>query len=100
MKKAGKRTAKRQAMNRKLDQLGITRCEVRIPGKCVDSIMLTWAHSKKSRFLVSDEDWLEACRACIPCHDYIEAQSHEKMREAVVKAIGARKFRDSLEELE
>lgn len=86
----GKRTEKRRAENRKLDKLKIKECEIRIPGICVRHILLTWAHSKKSRFLVLDKDWQEAARSCLPCHDHIEAMPHDKM-EKIVKAAIARR---------
>lgn len=90
MKKHGKRTAKRQAMNRKLNELGIDRCEIRIPGKCVDSILLSWAHSKKSRFLITDEDWMTAARSCAQCHLIIESGCHAEMERIVLEAIAKR----------
>lgn len=86
----GKRTEKRKSENRKLDKLGIKECEIRIPGKCVRHIMLTWAHSKKSRFLLNDKDWQEAARACLPCHDHIEALGHKEMHRLVTEAIAKR----------
>lgn len=52
--------------------------------------MLTWAHAQKSRFLVTDADWMEAARCCIPCHDHIEAFSHEEMAQVVRAAIDSR----------
>ena len=93
MPKTGKRTKKRQAMNRRLNHLGINFCEIAISGTCVGSIMLSWAHSKKSRFLVTDEDWMEAARCCIPCHEKIEAMSHADMEAMVKKAIAGRNNR-------
>ena len=94
MPKTGPRTKKRQAMNRRIDKvlsgIGIDRCEIRIQGKCVNSIMLTHAHSKKSRFLVTDGDWMEAALCCIPCHDHIEAMPHGDMHRIVTEAIARR----------
>lgn len=93
MNKKGKRYDKRQAMNARLNKLGITRCEIGIREPkpiCVGSIMLTWAHALKSRFLVTDEDWLRAARCCIPCHDFIEALPHGGMAAIVDRAIAMR----------
>ncbi len=95
MPKTGKRTKKRQAMNARLNKLSIHCCEVRIPGLCVARIMLTWAHALKSRFLVTDEDWERAARCCIPCHDHIEALSHDEMAKIVDDAIAKRGERES-----
>ncbi len=81
-------------MNRRLKaeltKLGIHECEIQIKGRCVRSIMLSFAHSKKSRFLITDQDWLEAALCCIPCHDVIEALPHDQMKEAVLAAISRR----------
>lgn len=94
MPKTGKRTKKRQETNRRLidhlKKLGICQCEIRIPGVCVRSIMITIAHAKKSRFLITDDDWLTAALACIPCHLAIEQMSHADMEKHVVEAIQRR----------
>lgn len=82
-------------MNRRIDNtilkpLGITTCEIRIPGKCVRSIMLGHAHSKKSRNIVTDDDWMEAALCCNPCHDVIECLPEEEMGKIVRAAIARR----------
>ena len=87
----GKRTKQRQAENAKLNKLEIRSCEVRLPHRCVGSVMLTWAHSKKSRFLVTSKDWQEAARCCLPCHDFIESLPHSEMKRIVQEAIARRK---------
>lgn len=88
----GARTKRRAKENRQLSKLRIARCEVQIKGICVETIMLTWAHSKKSRFLVTSKDWQEAARCCLPCHQHIEAWSHKEMHKIIVSAIGKRKL--------
>lgn len=85
------RTNRRAKENRKLAKLKISRCEIKIKGICVHDRLLTWAHSKKSRFLVTSKDWQEAARACLPCHQHIEAKSHLEMRKLIVAAIRKRK---------
>ena len=88
----GKRTEKREAVNRKLNKkFKIRECEIQIPGVCVRHIMLTWCHTKKSRFIVTDKDWEEAARGCLPCHDHIEALPHSEMAQIVRAAIAKRK---------
>lgn len=89
LKKVGPRTLKRQAMNRELNKLGIDRCEIRLPG-CWNRTGLTWAHALKSRFLKTDEDWMRAARACLACHQIIEAVSHTLMAQYVDSAIALR----------
>lgn len=92
--KAGKRTLKRQAMNKRLKKLFIEKsypqtCELKLQG-CLGTWALTWAHSKKSRFLITDDDWMEAALACVHCHNIIEAKSHEEMFNHVTTAINRR----------
>lgn len=89
MRRAGKRTNKRKAMNAELNKLGIDCCEIRLAG-CWGRSGLTWAHALKSRFLVTDEDWQRAARACISCHNRIEAMSHAEMARHVDEAIARR----------
>lgn len=92
--KCGKRTLKRRAMNARLkkevgDRLGIKSCEIKLDG-CLMDFAMSWAHSRKSRFLVTDEDWMHAALACCYCHDKIEAMSHEAMFKKVSDAIDKR----------
>lgn len=89
----GKRTLKRGSMNAELNKLGIQCCELRIEGRCLGRQMLTWAHATKSRFLVTDEDWLRAARACCPCHDFVESKSHAEMARIIDEAIALRNSR-------
>lgn len=86
----GARAERRAKENRELGKLDIRRCEIRIPGVCVDRIMLTWMHSKKSRFLLTSKDWQEAARACQPCHQYGEDKGHKFMKRLVTEAIKRR----------
>lgn len=89
MRQCGKRGNKRKAMNAELNKLGITHCEIRLPG-CWNRSGLTWAHATKSRFIITDEDWLRAARACISCHQKIEVMKHAEMAAYVDGAIAAR----------
>ncbi len=95
----GPRTKRRLAENAELNKLRLDRCEIRIPGVCVDRLFLTWAHSKKSRFILTSKDWREAARACQPCHRRIEALGHRGMHAAVTEAIKRRKSVVEKEEL-
>ena len=90
----GKRTLKRRAMNARLKKRHIENgypqeCEVRLP-KCQRTWALSWAHSKKSRFLITDEDWMTAVLSCQQCHNTIEAYSHEAMAKIVLDIIARR----------
>jgi hypothetical protein len=90
----GKRTKERAEANRDMNKQGIRRCEIRIEGVCVGTIMLTWAHPTKSRYIVTKKDWRTAARCCLPCHQHIEALSHKKMKAIVLAAIAKRKPND------
>lgn len=94
MNKCGARTLKRRRFNVKLKKIwleaGITSCELRLPGICLGTWALSAAHSKKSRYLITDEDWLEACLADCACHEAIEKMSHEEMHRLVTEAIAKR----------
>ena len=90
----GPRTRERQKQNAKLNKLpdSVKKvCELKIPGVCAGNIMLTWCHSKKSRFITTDKDWQEAARGCLPCHDFTEAEGHVKMKRRIIEAIKRRK---------
>jgi hypothetical protein len=86
----GARTERRAKENAKLRKLDIKHCEIRISPNCARNRMLTWAHSQKSRFLVTGADWQEAARCCLPCHDVIEALPHSEMKKCVCDAIRRR----------
>lgn len=89
----GPRTIKRQEQNRILNERLPEikkRCEIRISSYCTGTSRLSWAHSKKSRFLLTDKDWQEAARCCLPCHDKIEVMSHADMKRIVLEAINKR----------
>lgn len=87
----GPRTERRASENRELNKLQIRHCEIQISHNCARTSMLSWAHSQKSRFLVTKADWQEAARCCIPCHQEIEAMSHAEMKRLICEAIKRRK---------
>jgi hypothetical protein len=80
-------------MNRRLKaramEQGVDSCEIKLPG-CLRGWALSWAHSKKSRFLITDEDWMEAALACCECHKQVENMNHESMHRLVTEALGRR----------
>jgi hypothetical protein len=90
----GARTSKRQDMNRELNKLpdSVKKvCELRIRNVCIGNRLLTWAHFRKSRFLLTDKDWQTACRSCLSCHQAVESMSHKEMQALVCDAIKRRK---------
>ena len=90
----GPRTKKRRVMNQRLKKRHIEKgypqsCELKLDG-CLEAWALSWAHSRKSRFLQKDEDWMHACLACVSCHNKVEAMSHDAMFAVVSRAINNR----------
>lgn len=63
------------------ETLGITVCELRLPG-CSYNNYLSFAHSKKRRE-IHGEEIREVVLACINCHTVIERMSHDEMYEIV-----------------
>ena len=85
----GKRTNKwnsvRAELKGKFESMGVTRCEL-----CYGTFGLSFAHSKKRRFIQTEEDWREVALLCQPCHEKIEFSGHEEMYNAITKIIGGR----------
>jgi hypothetical protein len=85
----GKKTDKwnrvRAKLKKRFESAGITRCEV-----CFGSFGLAFAHSKKRRFIVNDEDLEEVALLCQPCHEKIEFSGHEQMYQAILNIINQR----------
>lgn len=95
----GKRTLKRAEQNRELNKLPDSvkkHCELQISPNCTRTRLLTWAHSLKSRFILTDKDWQEAARACLPCHDVADSMKHSEMKALVLLAISKRKKKQIL----
>lgn len=90
----GPRTTRRRAENKKLNQLPehVKRnCEIKLSG-CLGNKFLSWAHSKKSRFILTDKDWQEAARCCAACHGALDHKmGHAEMARRVRKAIAKRR---------
>ena len=82
----GKRTNKWNTVRRKLmekfQRMGITRCEL-----CSGVFGLSFAHSKKRRFIQTDEDWNEVALLCQKCHERIEFSGHEEMYKSITDII-------------
>lgn len=85
----GKRTEARMAANKDMNKAGIKHCEIRLHG-CQGRYYLSWAHSTKSRFILTDKDWRTAARACAVCHQTIEVMPHSQMKQIVLDAIARR----------
>lgn len=93
----GPRTIRRQQENAKLrKKVPDNRCEL---GPVLMELFKVnvcskhatcWAHTKKSRFITTSEDWQEAAHSCLPCHQYVEPLKHKKMALIVRVAIAKR----------
>lgn len=75
----------RVKLKQKFERLGITRCEL-----CFGTFGLSFAHSRKRRFIQTDEDWEEVALLCQPCHEKIEFSGHEAMYDEIRRIIGER----------
>lgn len=93
MNKVGKKTRANRASNvrvkKRVQAMGITRCELRYPG-CTPANFLTFAHGKKRRKLQGDELDTLLCLACQNCHNRIEFLPHEAMLAIVESVISER----------
>lgn len=85
----GKRTDKWNRVKAKLkkefESAGITRCE-----ECYGTFGLAFAHSKKRRFIQTDEDWMDVALLCQPCHERIEFSGHDNMYAEIKRIIDNR----------
>ena len=93
--KAGKRTLKRRAVNKRLVRMFVEQglpevCEIKLEG-CQRTWALSWAHSKKGRDIVTEDDWEEAALSCQHCHFELDNRmSKEEMYTKVTNAIAKR----------
>lgn len=72
----------RAKLKKRFEAAGITRCEM-----CNGSFALSFAHSKKRRFIYTDDDWEEVALLCQTCHDRIEHSGHDNMYNSVMEVI-------------
>src|SRR5687768_6910583 len=63
--------ATRAALVQRFQAAGITTCELRYEG-CWRNNALSFAHSKKRRYITSQEDLEAVCLCCLNCHGKIE----------------------------
>lgn len=90
-KKTDKWNRTRAKLKRIFEAAGITRCEM-----CFGTFALGFAHSKKRRFIQTDEDWEEVALLCQPCHEKIEHSGHDNMLAAVREIIRRRTAKPNL----
>lgn len=74
----GRKTEKwnkvRAKLKKEFEAQGIVRCEL-----CGGTFALGFAHSKKRRFIYTDDDWEEVALLCQPCHEKVEHSGHDNM---------------------
>ena len=78
----------REELILRFEKAGITQCELRYSGCWVNNA-LSFAHSKKRRFIISQEELEECCLCCLNCHACIEFRPD--MYEIVRRVIASRK---------
>ena len=81
--------ADRAKLKARFKDAGITICELRTDA-CTCDNYLGFAHSKKRRNVVTDQDREEVILVCNNCHDCIEALGETRMRARVLATIDAR----------
>jgi hypothetical protein len=74
----------------RFEAAGITSCELRYEG-CFKNNFLSFAHSKKRRYIVSQEELEEVCLSCTHCHQKIEFRPD--MYETVRRVIASRRVK-------
>lgn len=96
VRKVGKTGKKRKEANNQLKEifnsLEINYCEAKLEG-CLGNLFLAFAHSKKSRKFIKEEDWTQAIMACQHCHAIIEGWKAELMEDFVNNIINNRKIK-------
>ena len=80
----------RKTLKKEFEYKGITTCELRYEG-CWINNALSYAHSKKRRFICTEDDLREVALACVPCHQKIERLPHDEMERIVREVIERRK---------
>lgn len=89
----GKRTREREKVRRQLKckfvGMGVTTCELRLPGCMVDD-GLGFAHALKRRHITTDEDMRRVALLCNSCHDVLELQGEAKMSRIIDSIISRR----------
>ena len=89
IKRVGKKTAlwekTRRELKREFEAQGIVRCEV-----CGIDSGLSFAHSRKRRFISTTAELKEVALLCLVHHAQIERLSHEEMFEKVNEIIANR----------
>lgn len=79
----------RPYVKEKFDEAGLLYvCEVNY-GKC-DLLHLTFAHSKRRRYIENKEEMEEVVRACQKCHAILDAKKHPVTYEEVLTIINNR----------
>lgn len=92
LKRRGEKTDQweitRKALIPRFEAAGITSCELGYYG-CFRNNFLSFAHSKKRRFITSQRELEEVCLCCTNCHGRIEFS--KDMYEIICKVIARRK---------
>jgi len=88
-KKTQEWTDERKVLKEEFEKLGITTCELGLPG-CARTNFLGFAHLDKRRNLTL-EDLPKVVLACNPCHDEVELLNRIRMGKILSEIIKNRK---------
>ena len=78
----------RAKLKKQFESMGITRCE-----QCSGTFALSFAHSRKRRFITTEADLMEVALLCQKCHETAEHSGHEEMFETINTIISSRAVR-------
>jgi hypothetical protein len=78
----------RTTLKKEFESMGITRCEI-----CGDNFALSFAHSRKRRFITTMALLREVALLCHICHETVEHSGHEQMFTTITSLISSRAAR-------
>lgn len=85
MGKVAKWNAVRAKLKVEFERKGITRCEM-----CGIGMFLGFAHRYKRRFITTEDELRICALLCVTCHEKIEYNGHENMKQAIDGIIAGR----------
>ena len=90
MRRIGPKTAAwmeaREHLKHRFEEMQVTTCELHWPHHCWRNNGLSFAHSKKRRFIEGDEIY-EVALLCPIAHDMVERLSHREMYNVIREII-------------
>lgn len=76
-------------MKKQFEEWGVTQCELGYEG-CFVNNFLGFAHSKRRRFVHTEEDWGCVLLACQSCHEILDRKPHRETERVVLEGVQER----------